>query len=138
MTKATIEIRTRLHDGIYRSLGGGQTRCSASFTVGQRNWTAAAFALRQERNDNKRSFGNVGAGRSWAVLVDGDEEIDITGPLHFHLDEIEMEDACPRNDKRQPTVRQLAPKTVSDIRDTAEHYQTIMAQIAKEAEEQED
>jgi len=60
----TIQIWTRLHDGIYRSQGGGETRIVAEYNYGSRNLVRAWRHLLQVRADNRRNYGNIGCGRS--------------------------------------------------------------------------
>jgi len=127
---ATIEIRTKLHDGIYRSSGGGQVRTRATFPASRAGWTKAALALDETRSDNIRCYGNIGAGRTWAVLVDGEDETTITQLLSLHLDDINAEASEPSSERRRmralgvKTARQSAPATADEIRALAERFES--------------
>jgi hypothetical protein len=69
MTK--IQIKTRLHDGIYKSSGGGETRLVAEWGYGPRNLVKAYRFLLERRASNKRSYGNIGCGHTWLCTDDG-------------------------------------------------------------------
>jgi hypothetical protein len=66
--KPTIQIKTRLHDGIYQYSGGGETRVEWERPAGPRNLMAARDALQRIRAENIRGFGNVGCGRTWMEI----------------------------------------------------------------------
>lgn len=69
-TTSKITIKTRLHEGIYKSDGGGETRAVAEWNLGPKNLLAANRELTEIMAANKRSYGSVGAGRSW-LEIDG-------------------------------------------------------------------
>lgn len=69
MTARTIELHTRLDDGIYASQGGGENRVVRTWSVGPRNLLAAARELRAVRKANAQSYGNIGAGSSWLEVA---------------------------------------------------------------------
>lgn len=66
-----IQIMTRLHPGIYKSAGGGETRVTREFTYGPRNLVKAYRYLLKLRDENKRAYGNIGCGHSWMQTTDG-------------------------------------------------------------------
>ena len=84
-----ITIHTRLHEGIYRSSGGGQDRVVASFATGPRNLLKGISTLAEERASNVRGFGNIGCGKTWleidGVAVDGFDLDDVMGDDGEHL-----------------------------------------------------
>lgn len=70
-----ITIKTRLHDGIYKSCGGGQTVTHYRWrTTTARTLLAACKTLDDHAESMWRRYGDVGAGRSWidmdGVLID--------------------------------------------------------------------
>ena len=65
-----IEIKTRLHEGIYKSSGGGKTTVHYTWTTGPRNLMAAIETLREHSADMTQGYGNVGHSGSW-IEVDG-------------------------------------------------------------------
>jgi hypothetical protein len=70
--KKQITIKTHLHEGIYKSCGGGETREVASFNIGPRNLLIATKELQEKISSNQRSYGSIGMGRSW-LEIDGVE-----------------------------------------------------------------
>lgn len=90
----SITIKTHLHEGIYKSEGGGQTRVVAEYSTGPRNLIRAIAELSEIRASNRRGYGNIGCGRSWL-------EIDGVALTHWHEEEmnadlIEEEMRCYR------------------------------------------
>lgn len=77
----SITIKTRLHEGIYKSEGGGQTRVVRECSTGPRNLLKAIAELHEIRASNRRGYGNVGCGRSWL-------EIDGVALTDFHEEEL--------------------------------------------------
>ena len=77
MTK--IRIKTRLHEGIYRSQGGGQTVLVQEYGYGPRNLVRAYRELLRIRADNRRNYGNIGCGASWLETSDGRELVHDAG-----------------------------------------------------------
>jgi hypothetical protein len=65
-----IEIITRLHDGIYRSSGGGERRVMWRRATGPLNLLRAARLFPSHVEWIETCYGNVGCGRSW-VEIDG-------------------------------------------------------------------
>jgi hypothetical protein len=65
-----ITIKTRLHDGIYASSGGGKTITHYVYNVGPKNLLKAVKDLREHRASMRRSFGDIGCGGSW-IEFDG-------------------------------------------------------------------
>ena len=82
----TITIKTELHDGIYKSSGGGEVRTHYEFSTGPRNLLKAIETLADHQDEMEKSYGNIGCGRSWL-------EIDGTVIHRFDLDEIARDDA---------------------------------------------
>lgn len=70
-TSPTIQIKTRLHDGIYKSSGGGQTRVVAEYPYGPRNLVRAYRQTISRLNANRRYYGNIGCGHTWMATSDG-------------------------------------------------------------------
>lgn len=66
-----IQIWTRLHEGIYRSLGGGETRVVREWNYGPRNLVKAYRELQRIRRANERNYGNIGCGSSGLRTTDG-------------------------------------------------------------------
>jgi len=89
--KNRIEIKTALHEGIYKSDGGGQTRVHYSWAVGPRNLMRALEALPEHSESMTTSYGNHGHSGSWIEIAgvrighDGftDYEFD-TDPSNFY------------------------------------------------------
>src|SRR5687767_5279438 len=71
MTKPRILIKTHLHEGIYRSFGGGEVRIHAEYAYGPRNLVRAYHELLKVRETNRRNYGNIGCGHSWLETSDG-------------------------------------------------------------------
>lgn len=67
-----IEIKTRLHKGIYKSSGGGQTQTIYSLKAGPRNLLKALTLLTEEREAMVRGYGNIGCGNTW-MEINGEE-----------------------------------------------------------------
>ena len=65
-----ITIKTRLHDGINASSGGGETITHYVYNVGPKNLLKAVKDLREHRASMRRSFGDIGCGGSW-IEFDG-------------------------------------------------------------------
>lgn len=65
-----ITIKTRLHDGIYKSDGGGEVRIKYKFATGPRNLLKAIKTLHEHRTNMVLGFGNIGCGVSW-LEIDG-------------------------------------------------------------------
>lgn len=65
-----ITIKTRLHESIYKSHGGGQTHVEAEYATGPRNLIKAIAELKEIRASNCRGYGNIGCGYSW-LEIDG-------------------------------------------------------------------
>lgn len=74
--KRRICLFTRLHDGIYKSCGGGEVRRREDFAPTPRGLMAAARALSKELADARLYYGNMGCGQSWLEL-DGRKITDI-------------------------------------------------------------
>lgn len=91
-----ITIKTRLHDGIYRSSGGGETCVAATYAAGPRNLLRAIVDLHEIRAGNVRSYGNIGCGSTWL-------EIDGTRIDRFDLDDVARVDE--RGDYYIPPTR---------------------------------
>jgi len=66
----TIAIKTRLHDGIYKSSGGGETRIHYEWTTGPRNLLKAVDTFSDHARDMVAAYGNIGCGGSW-LEIDG-------------------------------------------------------------------
>lgn len=66
----SITIKTHLHEGIYKSSGGGETRTHYEWTTGPRNLLKAVNTLHEHRADMVRGYGNIGCGGSW-LEIDG-------------------------------------------------------------------
>ena len=82
----TITIKTRLHDGIYKSCGGGEVRTHYEFSTGPRNLLKAIDTLAAHQTEMVASYGNIGCGGSW-MEIDGIE-------IHaFDLQEIRRDDS---------------------------------------------
>lgn len=64
----TITIKTKLHDGVYVSQGGGKVVTHYEFTAGPRNLVKAIKTLRSHREEIKSCFGNIGCGHSWMEI----------------------------------------------------------------------
>lgn len=67
-----ITIKTRLHEGIYKSDGGGEVRIKYEFATGPRNLLKAIKTLHEHRGTMARGFGNIGCGVSW-LEIDGQQ-----------------------------------------------------------------
>jgi hypothetical protein len=65
-----ITIKTRLHNGIYASSGGGKTIIHYVYNVGPKNLLMAVKQLHEHRASMSRSYGNIGCGGSW-IEIDG-------------------------------------------------------------------
>ena len=92
-----IQIKTRLHDGIYRSQGGGQTRVVAEWNYGPRNLVKALRFLWRERRDNARYYGNIGCGHSWLCTTDGrtlDASLVVYSPEFSHAELVKEIESC--------------------------------------------
>lgn len=66
----TITINTRLHDGIYKSSGGGETRIVAEYPTEPKRLLQAIIEIDRRRRSNIRSYGNIGCGSTW-LEIDG-------------------------------------------------------------------
>lgn len=82
----TITIKTKLHDGIYKSSGGGEVRTHYEFSTGPRNLIKAIETLADHQDEMAAGYGNIGCGRSWL-------EIDGMVIHRFDLDEVARDDA---------------------------------------------
>lgn len=67
-----IEIKRRLHDGIYRSSGGGEVRTLRQWTNSPRNLVQACKLLPLIHQESVECYGNVGCGSCW-IEIDGVE-----------------------------------------------------------------
>lgn len=65
-----ITIRTRLHDGIYRSSGGGEVTTRYTWATGPLNLMRALKTLPDHRHRMVQGYGNVGHSASW-IEVEG-------------------------------------------------------------------
>jgi len=72
----TIEIRTRLDDGIYASEGGGETRTHYSAAAGPLNLLRLARKLGAHAAHMEVCYGNIGCGSSWIRI--GDQRISLS------------------------------------------------------------
>ncbi len=66
--KNLIKIKTALHDGIYKSSGGGQTTTAYSYNVGPLNLLRAVKQLHEHYQSMERSYGSVGHQGSWIEI----------------------------------------------------------------------
>ena len=64
----TITIKTKLHDGVYASQGGGKVVTHYEFTAGPRNLVKAIKTLHSHKEEIKECFGNIGCGHSWMEI----------------------------------------------------------------------
>jgi hypothetical protein len=64
----TITIKTKLHDGVYVSQGGGKVVTHYEFTAGPRNLVKAIKTLHSHKDEIKECFGNIGCGHSWMEI----------------------------------------------------------------------
>lgn len=64
----TIAIRTRLHDGIYRSSGGGEVTTHYTWATGPLNLMRALKTLPEHRHRMIQGYGNVGHIESWVEI----------------------------------------------------------------------
>ena len=71
MTTTKILIKTRLHDGIYKDLGGGRWETRAEYSYGPRNLVRAYRELIATRERNCRNYGNIGCGVTIMSTSDG-------------------------------------------------------------------
>lgn len=105
----TIQIKTRLHSGIYKSNGGGETRVVQEYTYGPRNLVKAYRALLHIREENKRNYGNIGCGHSWMATSDGrtlDSMLVIDEPDQTHADLVkEVEGALMTAEQHETMAR---------------------------------
>lgn len=69
---SSIAIKTRLHSGIYKSSGGGETRTHYTWATGPRNLLTAIATLAEHRKAMREGYGNVGCGSTW-LEIDGVE-----------------------------------------------------------------
>lgn len=60
-----IILKTRLHDGIYASCGGGEVRVHGTWNIGPRNLLKAVKELQRHASHMKECYGGIGAGHSW-------------------------------------------------------------------------
>ena len=67
----TIQIKQHLDDGIYASLGGGETRVIAEWKYGPRNLVKAYKWLIRSRRDAESFYGKIGCGHTWLCTTDG-------------------------------------------------------------------
>ena len=66
-----VEIKRRLHEGIYRSSGGGEVRTVREWkNTNPRNLVAAAKLLPVIHKSSVEAYGNVGCGSCW-IEIDG-------------------------------------------------------------------
>lgn len=80
-----ITVMTKLHNGIYKSHGGGVAAAVHTYSNGPRNLLSAIRALDEEIESNKKSYGGIGCGRSW-LEIDGKQ-------IHvYDLEEIMKDD----------------------------------------------
>lgn len=110
----TIKIKRRLHDGIYRSQGGGEVRTVREWkNTNARNLVAAAKLLPEVYDSSIKAYGNIGAGVCW-IEVDGVE-----------LDDSEMSDINNAREWRKydrhsgiklPTATEYAARLIADMR----------------------
>jgi len=68
--RADLLVIRRLHDGIYRSHGGGVGRVVSRHTSGPRGARNALAAHIQERRSACESYGNHGMGGGWIEAVE--------------------------------------------------------------------
>ncbi len=73
----TIEIKTKLAEGIYKSSGGGATTSHYDWATGPRNLIKAIAVLADHSADMTQGYGNIGHVASWVevdgVPLDGDD-----------------------------------------------------------------
>lgn len=69
MTEAEIIVLRRLHNGIYKSSGGGTTAVYSRHASGPRGLANAIMFHGQERASAFRYYGNIGAGAGWIEIV---------------------------------------------------------------------
>lgn len=69
---STIAIKTRLHSGIYKSSGGGETRTHYTWATGPRNLLTAIAKLGEHRKAMCEGYGSIGCGITW-LEIDGVE-----------------------------------------------------------------
>ncbi len=88
-----IEIKTRLHDGIYQSWGGGETRIVRKYNIGPRNLLKAIRETDDIIRSNMQAYGGIGAGETW-LEIDG---TDINEYYYkFGVDGFELNMKCAR------------------------------------------
>lgn len=63
-----IEIKQRLHDGIYKSSGGGETLTVQQYKIGPLNLLKAIREEAELAESNSRSYGSVGCGETWIEI----------------------------------------------------------------------
>lgn len=66
----SIQIKTSLHESIYRSHGGGETRIHYDFATGPRNLLKAIRILHEHSKAMTEGFGNIGHQGS-RIEIDG-------------------------------------------------------------------
>lgn len=66
----TILIKTRLHDGINKSSGGGQTNTHYTFNMGPLNLLRAVKTLNEHYQSMERAYGSIGHQGSWIEIDD--------------------------------------------------------------------
>ena len=64
-----IEIKTHLHDGIYKSSGGGKTTVHYTWNIGPRNLLTAIKTLSGHSKSMTQGYGNVGHCGSWIEVA---------------------------------------------------------------------
>jgi len=88
-----IELKTRLHEGIYRSCGGGQITVHKTWKTGPRNLLKAMQTLKKHSRQMTQAYGNVGHCVSW-LEIDGQEiSWDEFSELEYYTDPSNFRDS---------------------------------------------
>lgn len=69
-----IQVFQRLHSGIYKSCGGGETVCVSTYNVNARNLIKAIKEEKELFASNTRCYGNIGRGKTWIEI--NEQELD--------------------------------------------------------------
>ena len=94
-----ITMKTRLHDGIYKSEGGGEIQIIKQWKLGPRNLITAIEIMDKTHHQNRLSYGDIGSGSTW-LEINGRK---ITFyELENYMDETDT-DRYPSNYYRKPT-----------------------------------
>jgi hypothetical protein len=116
----SIIIKTRLHNGIYASQGGGSVRVYHELKTGPKNLLWAVERLDWHRKQMTDSYGNVGHVRSW-IEIDG-------YPMH---DDLVLNDVREGHEYRvcRETRMQSAKRICGDPRKAYDTAQSILAEV---------